>query len=246
MTFRNLSSKIACIFLAAYGLSCTPTLDLSDDELAEVIEMEKTPCYQQCPVFKMTLYENGIVKYEGESYVDKEGLWSKKMNINDLRKLAKKFRDSNFFELEDVYRSEIPDQQTVTITFHDNGSSKTVIGKADGRPDIVLELQAQLDEIADSPEGWKEVFTEENPNMLSDGTITNEIVVQLVNGINVDDWINRYAQSEARLVESLSSSGRYWLITFNSSSIDPDLLLENIRNDPDVIGAEFNMQLDGR
>ena len=100
--------------------------------------MEKNPCYDDCPIFKLTLYENGLIRYEGEDFVDKIGVYTKKMNINDLRKLTKQFRDAGFHTFDDAYRSDYPDQQTISITFDDEGTTKTIIGKADGRPEEIM------------------------------------------------------------------------------------------------------------
>ena len=85
-----------------------------------------------------------------------------------------------------------------------------------------------------------------DPNVLPDGTITNEIIVQLINSISADEWVQKYSRYGTKLVESLSPTGSYWLITFNTESVDPDILLENMRNDSQVIGAEFNMEVDVR
>ena len=139
-----------------------------------------------------------------------------------------------------------PTCKPISITFDDDGNTKTIIGKADDRPEEILTLEAALDEIADDPEGWREVEGFSDPNVLPDGTITNEIIVQLVSSISADEWVGKYSRYDTKLVESLSPSGSYWLITFNTESVDPDLLLENIRNDPEVIGAEFNIEIDVR
>ena len=79
MNIGNQLLKFSFILFLGQLISCTPALNIDDDELAEVIEMEKAPCFDQCPVFKLTLYENGMIKFEGEDFVDREGIWTNRM-----------------------------------------------------------------------------------------------------------------------------------------------------------------------
>lgn len=242
LKLENIPYLFFCLVILVSG--CTSIAPAGKtDQLDKVLVLKKDPCFGQCPVFTLTLYENGQVDYLGEQNVEKIGLFTKKMNINDLRKLAKKFRDGGFFDFENVYRSAVPDLQTVSITFNDNGNSKTVVGKSEDRPEAIIELQQLLEEIANTEGDWKAQKQKSNSKVLPDGTITNELLIQLVEGVIADQWISKYASSGAKLVESLSRYSNYWLISFNDETTNPQEFLENIRNDREVVGAEFNKQI---
>ena len=238
--------KISTLYLSAivlalgcYACKTIPTTS-ELESLSKVLEIEKGPCYQECPVSTLTIYENGTMKFVGEEYSDKEGTFIKSIGQTELRKLVKAFRDANFFSFQSAYRSNIPDLQTVSITFNDGGNSKTVTGK-ENRPEELMALQNLLDQIADS-DGW--MFQGGNDEFEGGGG--DEIIVSLVRGVNTDEWLGKYKAQNVQLKDALSPTGNYILITFDLEVITPDDMLELIRNDADVIGAEFNQEVFNR
>ena len=232
---------LALISSIAFLISCKAVPSLAEMEnLPKVIELEKAPCFGDCSVYTLTIYENGLMQYKGDENTDKEGVFVKNMPQNDLRKLVKAFRDADFFSFQSAYRSNIPDLQTITITFNDNGRNKVVTGK-DNRPEALMELQSMLEEIADS-EDWK--YKEGRGG--DDETFSTEIIVNLVRGVNTEDWLDKYKAQNVRIKEALSPTGNYIVITFDPEIITPEDMLSRIRNDEEVIGAEFNREVYNR
>lgn len=209
------------------------------EQMSKLIELEKGPCYGDCAIYTLTIFSNGVLQFKGEENTEKQGLFIKKIAQNDLRKLVKAFRDADFFGFQEAYRSNIPDQQTVTISFTDGGQTKIVAGKAN-RPESLLELQSMLEELANSKE-WKL-----KPGSEESTVAFSEIIVSLVKGVNTEDWLDKYKPQNVQLKDALSPTGNYILITFNQEIIKAEELLELIRQDPDVIGAEFNQEVFNR
>ncbi len=238
---KKLSWKALFIVVIAFVLYNCKTLpsEAQIENLEKVVEMEKGPCFGDCPMFTLTVYANGLVQYRGEEYTDKEGTHLKTISQNDLRKLIKAFRDTNFFGFENAYPSNIPDRQTVTITFYDDNQVKTVAGK-DNRPEQLLALQQLLDEIAES-EDWTAKASDDGEQ-----AVNNEIIVRLRDGVNTEDWLDKYQAQKVQVKEVLSPSGSYLLITFDAEIIVPDEMLDLVRQDGEVIGAEFNREVDLR
>ena len=212
------------------------------EKLTSVIEMQKQPCFGNCPVYDLVFYENGLIQYTGKQFVDMKGVHVKKMNINDLRKLVKQFEEAKFFEFNSMYRAPYPDLQTVSITFSNNGLTKTITGKSEGRPEEILALEAQLEAIITAP-GWK---SQENQAATGSQKPQNEIIVQVLKNTNMEEWIEKFGEYGATVVESLSPSGTYWLINFNPEKVTPESMLDKLRNDESVVGAELNTTADMR
>ena len=209
------------------------------DNLTKVFELKKERCFGDCPVYTLSIYENGIVQYDGIAFTKKEGLHTKKININEVRKLAKEFEDAGFFDFKNAYRSNIPDLQTISIMFNDEGLVKTISGKEDGRPEALLDLEAKLDAIANS-DGWnKEVSKSANQK----AQLNNQLIVQFVEGVVPDSWIDQYTKYEATLKQTLSQRNNIYLVEFNSKTIKPTDFLQQIRNDQDVLSVEFNQEM---
>ena len=142
---------LAAIFL--FSLACNTTQEIPDlSQLKKEIQMDKNPCFGTCPHYTLIIYENGIASFEGKKDVDKLGLHTKKLSSKVYEGILRAFDNSNFFELEDNYPSDLPDAPKTAITYHKNGNSKTVTGDFT-RPQIVLSLDKMLSQIAES-DGW--------------------------------------------------------------------------------------------
>ena len=237
MNSSTLTSNAALVLVLALSLTYCKTIPTTAEleSLTKVIELEKGPCYGECSIFTLTIYENGIIQYKGEEFTEKKGVFIKTMPQNDLRKLVKSFRDAGFFSFQEAYRSNIPDLQTISITFNDGGRSKTVVGK-DNRPEALMELQSQLEKIADTKDDWKKKSDKGGEG----DEASKEIIVNLVKGVSTEEWLDKYKAQKVQLKETLSPTGNYILITFDTEITSPEDMLNNIRQDPDVFSAEFN------
>lgn len=233
---------IALFFLLCSMSGCVTTRNLSKidlNKLNKVIEMSKSPCYGTCPVFTLTIYEDGIASFRGERYTQRTGLWARQFDKNELEEMVSAFRKANLWQFNNVYRGEYYDAPTVSITYYEEGDVKTIVGK-DGRPYQVLELEAMLDDAARS-EGWQQLSGDNHgfpPNV-----ITDEIIVELKNGRDGAMWARQYRRYEMEIVERISPTGNYWLVRYNAEATPPQEMLEKVRSDLEVMGAEFNKKL---
>ncbi|MCB0651708.1 MAG: hypothetical protein KDC85_10570 [Saprospiraceae bacterium] len=205
------------------------------EELGKVIEMSKGPCFGTCPVFTLTVYDNGVVAYKGERFTDKLGLYIKVLKKGEFQNIVKAFSDANLWQFQDFYKSQVPDLQTVTLVYHEEGDIKTIVGK-DGRPSTVLELENLLDNLV-TADGWE---LKEKPTYgLPDNVKPDEIIVQLIYNVDATTWVRKYAKQEMAVVKALPS-GQFWVIKFNKDIIPPREMIEFIRRDDYVISAQFN------
>lgn len=212
------------------------------EKLDQVIELSKSPCYGSCPVFRLVIYEKGIISYEGERNTRRLGLYAKRLSDTTYQRLLTAFQTTNLWQFKDVYRGQYPDAPTVSITYYEEGDVKTIIGK-DGRPTKVLELEAMLDDIANSDQGWELL----RPVIeVPENVITTELIVQLQNGKAGDVWARKYRRQELELVEHIAPDTNYWLVRYNPDVITPTEMLTRVRGDAEVVGAEFNKKLEVR
>lgn len=206
------------------------------NELTRVIEMSKGPCYGSCPVFTITVYDNGVVAYKGERHTNKLGLYVKILKNTEYQKILNAFKDANLWQFQDVYKSQIPDFQTVTMTYYEEGDIKTIVGK-DGRPSKVVELEAMLDKLADSDDGWE---LKEKPTYGLPSNVTpDELIVQLVENVDATNWVRKYSKQEMAVIKALPNDD-FWLVKFNKDIIPPREMIEFVRRDDYVISAQFN------
>ena len=232
-------SVVSFVLIALMFAGCGPSASMSLNNMDKVIEMTKGPCYGRCPVFTLTIYDNGIVSYKGERYTDRLGTYVKKLEKGEMERLLREFKNANIWQYKDAYRGRIPDMQSVSITYYEGSKKKTVTGK-EIRPNPVKWLESLLDQVAQSNVGWilKEAPAESTPDYL----IANELVVELAENVDPEEWAKSYVQADMLLEKRLNET-EFWIFSFDDGLIMPDVMLEQVRMDEDVISAEFNKQI---
>ncbi|NBC07750.1 MAG: hypothetical protein GVY26_11215 [Bacteroidetes bacterium] len=226
------------IFSATLFNSCGSTANADLSRLDPIIEMSKGPCYGRCPVFTLTVYENGIASYEGERYTDRLGTYVKKLEKGQMERLLGEFKRANVWQFRDSYRGRIPDMQSVTITYREDNKKKTITGK-EIRPNAVKWLETQLDQVAQS-EGW--ILKEAPQDNVPDYLIPDQLLVELEGGSDPEEWAKKFAQADMLFERPLNDSG-FWIFSYNDELITPDQMLEQVRMDKEVISAEFNKRI---
>ena len=92
-----------------------------------IFTLEMTPCYGTCPSYKVVIFENDSLAYEGMGHVAKEGKVSKQLPKGTVNKLVEKFRGANFFKFKNQYTSSMTDFPTTYISFTDRGITKKIM-----------------------------------------------------------------------------------------------------------------------
>ena len=93
----------------------------------QIFTLELTPCYGTCPSYKVTIFDNDSLAYEGMKYVAKEGKVSKQLPKGTVNQLVEKFRGANFFKFNNQYTASMTDFPTTYISFTDNGITKKIM-----------------------------------------------------------------------------------------------------------------------
>ncbi|MCS7076408.1 MAG: DUF6438 domain-containing protein [Bacteroidia bacterium] len=125
-----------------------------------VITIEREPCRGFCPAYKMTIYGDGTVEYEGKRNVDNIGKFEKKISKSKVQELLKAFQEANYMNLENEYDDpSVADAVAVytSIKFIDktDGKEKTKSIKNRMRgPESLNTLQDKIDSIV-GKEGFK-------------------------------------------------------------------------------------------
>lgn len=129
------------------------------------ITLERSRCMGPCPAYKVTLYRGSPSGEGRETYEDrfgpaemhatvpgvfpaKSGDFSGKVDIWSYGRLCYLLSKSQFFGLSDRYESGWSDQQTITVTVMDSGSTKTVSEYGGVGPIELWGFQEAIDSIA--------------------------------------------------------------------------------------------------
>ncbi len=228
-----------CILAAVLCVNSCQVLPLSmvdTGKLNKLIEMGKGPCYGQCPVFTITVYDNGVMSYQGKRYTDKMGTYLKRLTKAELDGLAAAFRRADLWQYADVYRSDYPDLPAVSISYYEAERSKTILGK-ETRPEAVIELEGRLNALANA-EGW--VLRSAPDYGLPAGSIPNQLLVELKQDTDPEAWVRNYSKQEMKLLKKIWPSNTKLIVSYNLKVVAPDYMIDLVRQDADVVSVEFN------
>jgi len=156
VNLRILITLVISIVLVSCALTAplpTPTPDYSD----LVVTMERTPCFGTCPAYKLTVYGDGRVVYEGNMFVAVEGQQTTTISQDAVQELVAALENTEFFSLEDDYSAPATDLPSTITTVTLDGQSKTInhygvcgYSDIDTAPKELCDLENKIDEITNS------------------------------------------------------------------------------------------------
>lgn len=116
-----------------------------------VITLERGTCFGTCPVYKLTVFGNGTVVYEGGYYVKVVGRQTSSISPAEIQSLVDDFNESGFISLNDVYGNPGGDAPTVTTSIRTDGAFKEVTDYwSSNVPQKLHDLEDNIDVITHS------------------------------------------------------------------------------------------------
>lgn len=141
---------------------------ISEDDAQKkniIITLHRTMCFGTCPVYKLTIYGDGTVIYEGKKFVKDIGIKTTTINEEKVRQLVSEFKKINYFSLKDSYDetgiTDMPYALT-SITIDDKTKSIRHYYGDPNAPKELTQLEKRIDEIAGSKQ-WTETKSTEPP-----------------------------------------------------------------------------------
>lgn len=127
--------------------------------VAPVITLERTACFGSCPVYKVKIFADGKVVYEGKKFVKRKGKIQARITKAEVQRLVSEFNNLNYLNLEDEYNPGGPncpegwtDHPSAITSLEWQGKKKTIrhYHGCKGAPvlDQLTALEDKIDEIA--------------------------------------------------------------------------------------------------
>ena len=79
-------------------------LSLSLAAAVPVITLERGACFGSCPVYKLSIFADGSVEYEGKEFVRVKGKAKGQITTEALEELVREFEKIDYFKLDDNYQ----------------------------------------------------------------------------------------------------------------------------------------------
>ena len=94
-----------------------------------LVKMRKTPCFGRCPYFEVSIYDDGLVVYDGMKFVEKIGKYSSFINKKKVALIEDYIRRVDFFSFEKEYDARVTDLPSVIIEVNYQNKNHKVKGR---------------------------------------------------------------------------------------------------------------------
>ncbi|HET6489013.1 MAG TPA: DUF6438 domain-containing protein [Syntrophales bacterium] len=138
-------------FFFAFAILAFPNPSAAYDPQSVVISLERGPCFGSCPVYRVTMYGDGTVRYDGMDHVRTRGSQTAVISPGRVKQLSEEIERSGFFNLRDFYTEvSVTDAPTVVLYVAADGKKKQLkhyLGDFKA-PKTLETIEARIDEVA--------------------------------------------------------------------------------------------------
>nr|HEX4317125.1 DUF6438 domain-containing protein [Kofleriaceae bacterium] len=123
---------------------------------ALLASLERTACFGSCPIYKISVFRDGAIEWEGTQYVKILGKAVGRATPAQLQQLRAAFAKAGYSMMRASYeQAMVTDQPTMVVAFADGPSVKTVkhYGGDSNAPPSLYELETSIDTILNT-EQW--------------------------------------------------------------------------------------------
>jgi hypothetical protein len=142
----------AGLALAIVGAGCSEKSGDAGPPRTVSITMERTPCFGNCPVYRLDLDGSGKVAYDGRGFVKERGRREATVPAAEVQALANEIESAGYFTLRDNYPPDATDHAIVVTTITIDRKTKRIEHNLGSRsaPVALEDLYRRIDEVAGS------------------------------------------------------------------------------------------------
>lgn len=238
---------IALVLTASliFFASCSTTQKVLNqteiEALPKVLTFSKGGCKGRCPIFDLTVYENGWMVFDGKMWTQQEGKATGQLTKEEFAQLQKDCEAANVWNKEAEYGMNIMDAPTTTIHLFEKDRDKQIRWRIRA-PEELPTLSGKIMQII-IDRGWIEGLKKDTSARLPTGAITDEIIVQFTEKLNAREWCSNYALYGLKVERTLSTMTPLYLLKFDAERTPPQKMLQIIQRSKKVASAEFNKKM---
>ena len=98
-----------------------------DNKASPVITLERTACFGTCPIYTISIFENGEVVYNGEKFVTVTGEQKGQIDPETVAAMVKAFENAGYFDWKEAYDTQmVTDLPSVITSVTRNGETHRI------------------------------------------------------------------------------------------------------------------------
>jgi hypothetical protein len=171
-------NKLKYLSLVLFCILGVASVNAQESESPVVITLERTACFGTCPVYTITILEDGTVNYEGGDFVDVTGKQTSELTPETVQQMVAAFEKAGYFDWKEIYDTQsVTDLPTVNTSVTRDGVKHSITHyMGDNSAPLALTfLEQWIDEMAHT-QLWTGV--QADTSMISNGTDTALVTLQ--------------------------------------------------------------------
>ncbi|RMF52829.1 MAG: hypothetical protein D6750_01715 [Bacteroidetes bacterium] len=106
------------------------------------LRIERTPCYGRCPIDKVELFPDGKVRYEGQRFVPRLGLYTRQLSPQEQAEVEKTLREAHFETYAELYDNPgISDLPSLILEYRIDGQQKRITCRTGCPPELPEKIE---------------------------------------------------------------------------------------------------------
>ena len=124
---------------AATEMSATNTNTETQSSAAPsaLATIERTSCFGSCPVYKVTVMDNGELIFVGKRFVERIGTYTTLLTEDDLKALRQMAEDVSYFKMQDAYPTLVSDFPKCITSVNIDGKKKSILNGENAPRDLI-------------------------------------------------------------------------------------------------------------
>ena len=99
----------------------------AQDKSGVAITLERTACFGTCPVYTISIFDNGDVIYKGDKFVDVTGEQTSQIDPETVKAMVKAFESAGYFDWKEAYDTQtVTDLPTIITSVTHNGQTHKI------------------------------------------------------------------------------------------------------------------------
>ena len=92
------------------------------------ITLERTACFRTCPIYTISIFEDGTVSYKGENFVQVTGEQTSEIAPETVKQMVELFKNSGYFDWKEAYDTQtVSDLSTVITSVTRDGKTHRIV-----------------------------------------------------------------------------------------------------------------------
>lgn len=134
------------VFLVACVGPKQTSVSVYEPEAIDMVLLQRTGCFGTCPIYKVAVFGNGIVTYEGKANTDYEGKYIGQIDLDEAKKLFTRIHSLDWENYPAEYPIDNQDFPQFFINYKTTEIDKQVKGNTGAADDLIL-LGLEIDRI---------------------------------------------------------------------------------------------------